>query len=118
MKITWLILIVALTFLPTLLAGAKKARVGRVIETDNDDSDNDEDTNDDGFFSLDDEEPAEEAVKEPSYFTYETLEPETKQAPAPVQVAVEEPLQRPVFDLRQAIICQTVLDNRYINAEN
>ena len=122
MKITWLILLVAFTFLPTLLAGAKKARVGRSIEADSVDAESDEEDMDDGFFSFDAEESAEEAVEEPSYFTYEAPEPEKKetssQAPAPVQVVVEEPLQRTVFDLRQAVIYQTVLNNRYINAEN
>lgn len=122
MKITWLILLVALTFLPTLMAGAKKARAGRYNEADGGDVDSADGDMDDGFFSFDEDKSMEEAVEEPSYFTYETLEPEvktaSKQDPAPVQAAVEEPQQRPVFDLRQAVIYQTVLNNRYINADN
>ena len=119
MNTFWLILLVAVTLLPTLLAGAKKARASRAAAYD-EVADGAEESNDDSFFNFDTEEQRE--VEQPSYFTYEAPEPEVRRAPkpaqAPVRTVVEEPQPRPAFDLRQAVIYQTVLDNRYINAEN
>ena len=73
------------------------------------------------LFEEDDEEKDEEA---PSYFSYETLEEEERQQQPvaavretrpqePVVAAVEEPVETPAFDLRQAVIYQTILNNKY-----
>ena len=119
MKAIWFILIVALSFLPSLLATAKKSRMASapVLDDEEESSDGSED---DGFFSFDDEEP--EVVEQSPYVAYEAPQPEVqrtpKPAPASVQVEPEELQTRPAFDLRQAVIYQTLLNNRYINAEN
>ena len=109
----------AFGILPTLLAGAKKARANRA-DAFNDEADSNDDSSDDTFFSFDTEEP--KVAEQPSYFTYEAPEPEVQCAAKPAQATVrteeEEPQPKPAFDLRQAVIYQTVLNNRYINAEN
>ena len=87
-------------------------------------TENDEDK-DDGFFDFDNVE-TEEAVAQPQpYFTYEAPEAEValkampKQAPArPKPVQQEAKVYEPAFDLRQAVVYQTLLNNKYINAEN
>lgn len=74
------------------------------------------------FFS--DEEPAPET--EYPYFTYEAETAESpvyeapKAKPQPVFVAAvgEEEIVRPQFDLRQAVIGQMILTNRYIDEIN
>lgn len=70
---------------------------------------------------FDDEEPVEE---EEPYFSYETeTDSPTKEAPVatpvaqPVAAFAESDL-RPQFDLRQAIISQVILNNRYIAESN
>ena len=76
------------------------------------------------LFEEDEEEQEEQPMEVPSYFSYETLEEEDKeQHPAaaareaqpqrPVVVAEEEPAETPAFDLRQAVIYQTILHNKY-----
>ena len=80
---------------------------------------------DDGFFDFDNVE-AEETVAQPqTYFTYEA--PEAPVAPKsakktatarPKPVQQETPVYEPTFDLRQAVIYQTLLNNKYISAEN
>ena len=85
----------------------------------------DDEDKDDGFFDFDNVEN-EEAVAEPQpYFTYEAPEadvaPKTVHKPAPAQptyMKQETTVYEPAFDLRQAVIYQTLLNNKYINAEN
>lgn len=115
MNTFWLILLVAVTLLPTLLSGAKKARANRAASYD-EAADSGEETMNDDFFGFDTEEA--ESVEQPSYFTYEAPDAEVQHAPKPAQPVLEEQQPRPAFDLRQAVIYQTVLNNRYINAEN
>lgn len=78
----------------------------------------DEDTND--FFSFEDE-GEKVVVEQPSYFTYEAPVAEQAQ-PRPFKankqpVFVEETAQMG-FDLRQAVIYQTILNNNYIREIN
>jgi hypothetical protein len=66
---------------------------------------------------------------ESSYFTYESDAEEIvkthrvpkaqRQAPTPVMAAVvDEQVARPQFDLRQAVIGQVILNNRYMDEIN
>ena len=73
----------------------------------------------DDFFDFADGEAEETVAPQPAYFTYESPEAEihTEVRPAPV-VEVAEEMPRPQFDLRQAVIYQTLLNNRYINLQN
>ena len=76
---------------------------------------------DNGFFGFDEENAAEEPAHEQSqYFTYETITPEDRKGrKAARMVEVPEEEQREAaFDLRQAVIYQTVLNNPYINTGN
>lgn len=113
MKYLLLILFVAISFVPSMLARAKR----RAVEATAVDDEPSYDGQDDSFFDFD--EPEVETEKQPSYFTYEASEVETKTAEPIVQAAVpvEEPV-RPTFDLRQAVIYQTLLTNNYINPGN
>jgi hypothetical protein len=113
MKYLLIILFVAFSFVPSLLARAKR----RVAEAATVDDEPSYDGQDDNFFDF--EEPEAEPAKQSSYFTYETPEAEPKAAEVPVQAAalVEEPV-RPSFDVRQAVIYQTILTNNYINSGN
>jgi hypothetical protein len=73
--------------------------------------------------------PMEEGVREQAgaspYFTYEadsnnTYRPKAGKvasAPAAKLVVAEEP-QRPQFDLRQAVVSQVILNNKYIDEIN
>ena len=124
MKIVWLILLVAFGVMPTLLAGAKKAAASRGIGTDDSDEHMEaDDSEDDGFFSFDEVETEKAASQQPSYFTYEdpnTNEPPVRpmaQRPMALQTEGEQPTAS-AFDLRHAVIYQTLLNNKYINAEN
>ena len=116
----WLILLIAFGVLPSLLAGAKKA--AKALDTDASDEQTGEGNEDDGFFSFDEVEEEETVAQQPSYFTYEApdvevppVQPAAKATAAPV---VEEQPVTPAFDLRQAVIYQTLLNNKYINAES
>lgn len=75
----------------------------------------------------DDAEPFEE--DESPYFTYEsdtenTVKPRKapkmqRQAPVAAMASVaDEPVVRPQFDLRQAVISQVILNNRYLDEIN
>ena len=77
----------------------------------------------------DDSDQAYEAPQEENpYFTYESdaentvkkpAAPRTyRQAPATVMAAVADEPARPQFDLRQAVISQVILDNKYIDEIN
>ena len=124
MKGLWIILLMAGFVLP-LFARFKRT----LAETGNSASGTahmeDEEDKDDSFFDFDNVE-TEEAVAQPQpYFTYEAPEadvtPKTvlKQAPArPKPVQQDSKVYESAFDLRQAVIYQTVLNNKYINAEN
>ena len=60
------------------------------------------------------------AARQEEYFTYETAdEPmaENEEASVPV-MSLEEPVPQFAFDLRQAVVYQAVLNNRYINQGN
>ena len=78
----------------------------------------DEETND--FFSFEDE-GEKVVVEQPSYFTYEAPDAEQAQ-PRPfkanVQPAFVEENPQTGFDLRQAVIYQTILNNNYIREIN
>ena len=85
----------------------------------------DDKDNDDGFFDFDNVESGEAVAEPQPYFTYEAPEvdvaPKTVRKPAPARptpVQQEIPVYEPAFDLRQAVIYQTLLNNKYINAEN
>lgn len=77
-------------------------------------------TENDDFFSFDANETEEVVNSKPEYFSYETLEipTEDKQKIETVVPVVEEELPRFMFDLRQAVVYQALLNNRYINLEN
>ncbi|MGX8712965.1 MAG: hypothetical protein ACSW8I_04680 [bacterium] len=72
------------------------------------------------LFSDEEETPLQESP----YFTYEADTVETpvyekpKAKPQPVVMAVAEETARPQFDLRQAVISQVILSNKYINGIN
>ncbi len=78
-----------------------------------------------GQDAVDVDTPEEE---ESSYFTYESDAEEIarthkapkaqRQAPATVVAPVAEPVVRPQFDLRQAVIGQVILNNRYLDEIN
>ncbi len=70
---------------------------------------------------------AEGSVEDESlYFTYESDAENTftnpmvkRQAPmAPMATVADEPVARPQFDLRQAVISQVILNNRYLDEIN
>ena len=113
MKLVLLIVFLLLGFLPTLLAQSKR-RVAAAADTSSDDGEQE-----DSFFDFEEPEPAEEPASQSPYFTYEAPEAEVEHAKAPVQTAAyaEEPA-RPAFDLRQAVVYQTLLTNNYINPGN
>ena len=78
----------------------------------------DEETND--FFSFEDE-GEKVVVEQPSYFTYEAPDAEQTQlrpSKANVQPAIMEETPQTGFDLRQAVIYQTILNNNYIREIN
>jgi hypothetical protein len=79
---------------------------------------------DDNFFGFDEKEADEVVNPQSEYFTYETpvedIKVESKAESKTESVApevVEESSSRQ-FDLRQAVIYQTLLNNRYINVQN
>lgn len=119
----WLTLLIVFGLIPTLMAGAKKAAASRGVGTDNSDEFSEADDNEaDDFFSFDEDEPKQTVAQQPGYFTYEdpnvdisSVKPAVQQ---PVVIpAVEEQPAASAFDLRQAVIYQTLLNNKYINAE-
>ncbi len=120
----WLILLVAFGLMPTLLAGAKKAAASRGIGADDSDEHMEaDDSEDDSFFSFDEDETEKAAAQQPNYFTYEDLNTDVPTVRPKAQRTVVMPVEEerptsPAFDLRQAVIYQTLLNNKYINAEN
>ena len=124
MKGLWIILVMAGFVLP-LFARFKRTMAETTDSVGDTAHMEDDEDKDDGFFDFDNVE-TEEAVAQPQpYFTYEAPEadvtPKTvlKQAPArPKPVQQDAKVYESAFDLRQAVIYQTVLNNKYINAEN
>ena len=124
MKGLWIILVMASFVLP-LFAHFKRTMAETTDSVGDTAHMEDDEDKDGGFFDFDNVEN-EEAVAEPqAYFTYEA--PETEVAPQTVRrqaqarprpVQQEVKVYEPVFDLRQAVIYQTLLNNKYINAEN
>ena len=123
MSVTTIILI-ALAFGLSYYSKYKKSLAEQTVLGDGADADAEEE---DYFDSMEDEEPAE--VETPGYFTYETTDsspvqaaptPEPRKAspaPAPVMAAaIEAPAVQ--FDLRQAVVAQVILDNKYFNEIN
>ena len=115
MKLTLLILFIAISLMPSLFSYMKKGMAGKpMMETDGEDDDN-------GFFGFDEENVAMEPEHvQPQYFTYETLSSEdgNRREDTPVMEESVEEQRVPAFDLRQAVIYQTVLNNQYINTGN
>lgn len=68
------------------------------------------------FFDFDGIEAEEAVPAQPTYFTYEdsAFEMKTESVGASIQQEEVPVALRPAFDLRQAVIYQTLLDNRYI----
>ena len=124
MKGLWIILLMAGFVLP-LFARFKRTMAETGDSVSGTAHVEDEEDKDDSFFDFDNVE-TEEAVAQPQpYFTYEAPEAEVapqtvlKQAPAcPKPVQQEAKVYEPAFDLRKAVIYQTLLNNKYINAEN
>ena len=117
MKTTLLILAVLFGVMPMLFARFKRAMAENgSIRGGAAESEENSDAADGDIFNFENE--AEDAVEQQPYFTYEAPEAET----APVQpvraMLTEEQPQQQRFDLRQAVIYQTLLNNRYINLEN
>lgn len=120
----WIILVMAGIVLP-LFGKFKRTMAETGSSADDTEWQQSDEQNDDGFFDFDKVE-AEETVAQPQpYFTYEAPEAPvtpkaakkaTKACPKPVQQ--ETPAYEPAFDLRQAVIYQTLLNNKYISAEN
>ena len=77
---------------------------------------------DEGDMSMREEKAASEM--ESPYFTYETVDDiyrpsaAPKAAPAPVMNMVAEETVRPQFDLKQAVVSQVILNNKYIDEIN
>ncbi|MCR4659469.1 MAG: hypothetical protein K5650_04145 [Bacteroidales bacterium] len=61
---------------------------------------------------------ADEQSASQEYFTYETIESDPKPAHATVMQPIQNGIDddaRPAFDLRQAVVYQTILNNDYIS---
>lgn len=119
----WIILVMAGIVLP-LFARFKRTMAEPVDSADETARMESNDESDDSFFDFGDTETEETVAQPQPYFTYETREDESapkavhkqaKAAPKPMQ---EAPVNEQAFDLRQAIIYQTLLNNKYINAGN
>ena len=116
MKTILLILVLLFGGMSTLYA-----RFKRTLAEDGDPSDGSETqsygrgTAERDFFDFDNDEAEEVNVQaQPEYFTYENPDVDVKHAPVAVQQEEPEMQMRPQFDLRQAVIYQTLLNNRYI----
>ncbi len=117
MKFTLIMLFVALSFVGSLYKRFKRT----IAETA------DADRQDDMQF--DEQEPVfeQESTQENPYFSYEYEQP-TSPSPAPVQVKKQRVAAAPLFvtaseqpsdfDLRQAVVFQTILNNPYIDELN
>ncbi len=119
MKWLWIIVLLVLTFMPSLMARKKVAQATAADDTQDAYGDGSvDDDQGDSFFNFGDAE-AEEVAPEPEpYFTYEA--PQVKVDPV-ASVATATPKEEygaPAFDLRSAVIYQTVLTNNYITGEN
>ena len=118
MKWIWIIVFVAFTFLPSLMARKKRLLDAAAGTHDAYDNGSENEDVEDSFFNFDDVEAEEAAPASEPYFTYEAPQAEVEHvAPVSTVVATEEPAM-PAFDLRSAIIYQTVLTNKYIALEN
>ncbi len=117
MKWVLIILFVALSFIPSLMA-RKRTAVAADDAQDAYDGGSDSDSQEDDFFNFGETEAEEVAPDPEPYFTYEA--PQTKVDPVVevATVASQEEHATPAFDLRSAIVYQTVLTNKYITGEN
>jgi hypothetical protein len=113
MKWIWLIVFLAFSFIPSLMARKKNAAASAAY---GDDSDSEE--TEDNFFNFDEVEAEEAAPAPEPYFTYEAPQAEVDHVAPVAATIVEEPATTPAFDLRQAIVFQTILTNKYISLEN
>ena len=83
-----------------------------------------EDVDEESFFSEEETDDQSQVDATIPYFSYETESPdeydEIRDASPKVQVvaAVAESREEPRFNLRQAVISQVILDNRYIGEIN
>ena len=72
----------------------------------------------DDIFDFDNVDVEETVPTQQGYFTYEAPEAKTSVSASPVmQSVVENEQPQTIFDLRQAVIYQTLLNNRYLNLE-
>lgn len=113
----WIIALVLITFVPSLAARKKVAQAAANDMQDAYGDSGESDDQEDVFFNFGDTE-AEEVAPEPKpYFTYEAPQAEVNHVDQVVVAPVEESAA-PAFDLRRAIIYQTVLTNKYTSNEN
>ena len=114
MKFTWLIVFLVLSIVPSLIARFKRQSAATDISSDDDGQE------DDSFFGFEEPEAEQEPVRQTPYFTYEASKAEVKHSEpvATVAAAFAEEPARPAFDLRQAVIYQTLLTNNYNNFGN
>ncbi|MBR4506315.1 MAG: hypothetical protein IKP21_06040 [Bacteroidales bacterium] len=114
MKWIWLIVILVFSFMPSLMARKKNAQAAAADTQDAYDSGSSEEDEEDSFFNFDDVEAEEAAPAPEPYFTYEAPQAEVEHATSATMAVAEEEPAMPAFDLRSAIIYQTVLTNKYI----
>lgn len=114
----WLIVFVALSFLPSLLSGKKRVQTSVADTQDAYGNSGVGEEMEDGFFGFDDSETEEAAPESEPYFTYEAPQAEFEHVEPVSTVVVSEESAMPKFDLRSAIIYQTVLTNKYIAMDN
>ena len=113
MKWIWLIVLLVFTFIPSLVTLKKRTQAAAAFDAGSDSEDTE-----DSFFNFDDVEAEEAAPAQAPYFTYEAPQAEVDPVALVSTVAAVEEQTRPAFDLRSAIIYQTVLTNKYISLEN
>ena len=115
MKLIWLIVFIALSFLP-MIFGKKKAQ--NIASANEAEDESGEEMQEDSFFNFGETEAEEVVAPEPNtYFTYEDPKVEVSHESQEVSAVTEE-TQMPAFDLRSAIVYQTVLTNKYTSLEN
>ena len=117
MSSVWIILLLFLGGMSMFYSRAKRAMAADTSAQESNVSE-DGDNQDDSFVSYIDNEWDEAVASQPEVFSYETKKGmSTPMSKAEETIPLEQP-PAPRFDLRQAVIYQTVLSNNYINSEN